>query len=213
MSLVNFADGGRSSYNLTVVGTMPTWNLFDGWRFDSNDDALTVGIKARSTWSAILRYSNSTADYGECHFWSSSFTSPVFDLGGRYTATILIYRYGDKYSLQTVSDSSAGIQAMAANVCYWNGVQVSTVTGATFSADSYGNMGFKTNRTGTRVYIQAAALYARTLTPAEVWAASRQMQYCDVNPDWSAWGRRRRWFYAAATAATRPTWLGEWWGG
>ena len=31
--------------------------------------------------------------------------------------------------------------------------------------------------------IQALAIYARTLTASQVFAASRQMAYCDVNPE------------------------------
>jgi hypothetical protein len=49
--------------------------------------------------------------------------------------------------------------------------------------------------------MRAIAICARTLNAAELWSASRQMQYCDVNPDWSAWGRRRRWYYGPQVAA------------
>jgi hypothetical protein len=49
--------------------------------------------------------------------------------------------------------------------------------------------------------IQALAVYARTLSPAEVWTASRQMQYCDVNDEWSAWARRRQWYYGPQVVA------------
>jgi hypothetical protein len=29
-----------------------------------------------------------------------------------------------------------------------------------------------------------------------MWTASRQMAYCDVNPDWNVWARRRQWYLA-----------------
>lgn len=31
-----------------------------------------------------------------------------------------------------------------------------------------------------------------------------QMRYCDANPEWSVWNRRRQWFYLAATASGVP---------
>jgi hypothetical protein len=43
--------------------------------------------------------------------------------------------------------------------------------------------------------IQAAGVYARQLTDAEIWLASQQMAYCDVVADCSVWTPQRRWFF------------------
>ena len=46
-------------------------------------------------------------------------------------------------------------------------------------------------------WVTACAFYERALSAAEILTTYRQMAYCHVNPDWSAWSRRRKWFYAA----------------
>jgi hypothetical protein len=50
-------------------------------------------------------------------------------------------------------------------------------------------------------YIGACAFYGRALSEAEIVSVSRQMLYCNANPDWSVWGVRRKWFYAPAEDA------------
>lgn len=35
--------------------------------------------------------------------------------------------------------------------------------------------------------IQALAVYNRPLSSFEVWSVTRQMAYCERNPDWSVW--------------------------
>ena len=99
---------------------------------------------------------------------------------------------------------------MAGNSAYRNGKFVNTIP--TEQAD-YSKSLFigarNNNDTTIDNYISAnilsVAIYQINLNASQIYTAYYQMMYCHVNPDWSVWGRRRRWFYAPEVATTEYT--------
>jgi hypothetical protein len=97
---------------------------------------------------------------------------------------------------------AGGVLAYAGKATYRNGLSDGTISGAantntkTLLLGCYnGPAGYFTGK------IQTVVIASRTLSPAEMWLASRQVAYCEQNPDWNAWARRRRYFYAPSAAA------------
>jgi hypothetical protein len=96
---------------------------------------------------------------------------------------------------------AAGIGASSGGFGYINDVQVATIGGPDPQTTSRLIIGaqlvFDRYLIGR---IQAFAIYVN-LSRSMLSTVFRQMAYCHVNPDWSAWGRKRRYYYAPAQAA------------
>lgn len=204
----NMAHGGDARY-MAVPGVLPAWSGVAGWVF-SNSAYLMTGIVPQRNWSLACQFSavgsyvinknmligtQKTGVADRFYLWAVSAT-------GTHT-------YGNGLAVDVAGALTNGNMCIAGPQGYYDGV----VSGATISTGATGSSydlaigGHNLNGvvgfflTGR---IQAIAIYARTLSPAEVWHASRQMAYCDVNPDWSVWAPRRKWFpYVLATPAGR----------
>lgn len=219
----NMAMGGNDLYRATD-GTAPSWTAPLGWYFNgASSQYLNTGITATNNqqWSMLVRFSGLvTTDKYKILMGEYNTASPYQGilLSGHWDSTSVMYMNGANVKVSPqITTGGSGVLGVAGTQGYRNGVAEGAAIGAqagTFYQIRIGAGG--TQNAGTIVghitgYIQAAVLYSRTLSAAEMWTVTRQMAYCNVNPDWSAWGRRRQWFYLAPTA--RATWLGEWWGG
>lgn len=208
----NQANGGSNQYKATD-GTAPTWAARTGWYFNgASSQYLNTGVTATNNqqWSMLVRFSGlvTTAQY-KILMGAYNSASPYQGilLSGHWDSLSVMYMNGGNVKVSPqITTGGSGVLGLAGVQGYRNGLADGSAIGAvagTFYPIRIGAGGIQTGNAAGHItgYIQAAVIYSRTLSAAEMWAVSRQMAYCDVNPDWSAWGRRRRWFYAAATAA------------
>lgn len=190
----NQAQGGSARHKLTPVSTTPTYSPILGW---GGGYWATGIVPENSNWSMVLRYVVS----GSSTFAGTYDVAKIFN-AQRFGTTL--YFGNGTYTNSGVVDN-AGTVAIAGRIGYIDGVAWGPI-GADWSGGTHDIYVGGINSGGTPTsptagYIAAIVICRRILSPAEVWHASRQMQYCDVNPDWSAWGRRRQWFYGPQVAA------------
>ena len=201
MARYNQAMGGTNAYRADD-GTPPTWAAATGWSFALvSSQYLTTGITIPdTTYSAIARFSDVTVAPGVnegyligsfLHLDAYWGIAPVGFAGDNNVT----YAWGKFVAI--APKLATGVLALAGLQPYRNGIaEASTVpSGGTTSGKALyigavnGSAGYYL--TGK---IQALAIYARTLSPAEVMAVSRQMAYCERNPEWNVWDRRRTWY-------------------
>lgn len=188
----NMARGGTNAYQAT--GTPPTWAAPTGWTFDGSTHYLDTGlVPVRAAWSIIARYSGTTTASPErCVLGAQQSSSCTIAVGG--------YWYGDQCYCGNGTEAIAapqllsGTLAMAGPLFYRDGVfDSSQNSGADTNTRSLyiGALNIGSVSSRHQGNIQAIAIYARALSAAEVWSVTRQMQYCEKNPDWSVWSTPR----------------------
>jgi len=197
----NQAHGGDNRYKAVdvVVGTV--WTGSVGWQFNISA-YLNTGItfSGMPGYTAIARYVLGASQVFSAVFGVRNAATMRFGLFGQYNSTDVNYGYGSTSAV--INPKASGVFAVT-NYGYRNGVAETTaLTWADISASLGMYIGARNNN-GSADYpfegtIQAIAFFGRVLSSHELWTHSRQMQYCDVNPDWSAWGRRRKWCLVTA---------------
>jgi len=199
----NQAHGGDNRYRAELAaGALPVWSAVEGWYFPGTTSELSIGLYAYSDWSLLVRYTGVSPVAFNDTILHCGNSLPRLSAGGSWgTSTSQINRWGNGYLIWTVADSTQGVVAAVGADGYKNGVAGGTSFG-TWTIGTPSAVALSYNLAARTVKIQAGLVCSRILSPAEVWHASRQMQYCDVNPAWSAWGRRRQWYYGPQVAAT-----------
>lgn len=195
--------------NTAMPGVAPTWSGASGWGFSATSSTyLTTGLYVTaSTWSAIVRVSNATS--GTWPFGCDG----AANTSGSQRWGMLPYNIGTDMRfcncgsiLGLANTSQSGVFAFANRSYYLNGARLGTnIPSGTVPtvAITIGAL----NRSAAPVayftgYVQAFLVPTVTLSDAHVAQYSRQMAYCHANPEWSAWGRRRRYYYAPSEAAS-----------
>ena len=189
-----------------MPGVLPTWSAAAGLSFNGTTQYLTTGIVPTSqAQTYLLRVSDVVSgNVGAC--------GVIGDLSNSisirpYPGGSLVVYNGAGFEFFG-SGVASGVIALVGSAVFYNGVnRVGSLHGGcpNWAGESLGRPVFlgATNNNGTLASywsgkIFAFAIASRTLTPAEVWLASRQMAYCEQNQDWNAWGRRRYYVPAAA---------------
>jgi len=210
----NMAHGGDNRWRLSnTAQPPPSWNSRQGYVFDgAAPNSLYISSVTNSLpalQSALIRFVTSNTPK-----WKQEFK---FGMNGGETAGIPVMAqfYGQwqfDIDVRFHNHPAAGVQGQAGTHCFGNGSylgEYATYTAAAGLLFSIGNAycSEATNTWGSYTGdILAVAIYARELTFSEVWTVSRQMAYCDVNPDWSVWGRRRQWYYGAQPGSFQAAW-------
>jgi len=192
----NMAHGGDNRYRATDE-TPPTWSGAAGWTFNGSNQQLLTGIVPvnNQLWTMLVAFSGlSSVDAHRiiAGFYSWTGVETRFGLCVGYGVTRVVPCSGGDGTATQMTQGVAGVSGAQG---YANGVgtgAIATVAATWTTQIALGSgYGFRY----TAVNIRAVMIAPRPLAESEVWQASRQMQYCDVNPDWSVWGRRRQWFY------------------
>ncbi len=188
-------------------GVLPTWSPEKGWTCSGT--SLKTGIIATSAaWTYLASFANapSASEGTIIGAWTESGGRKMIWLQPYPNSSGRQYRNGGGTSTAALPGMNAGVIGMAATTGYINGIADVTVAtgyppGLEFWIGSVNKDG--TSDRWFSGIIKSLLLASRTLTPAEMWLASRQMAYCEVNPDWNAWARRRQYFFAPSAAAIR----------
>lgn len=203
----NVARGGDSRLTASEVGS-PAWSSRAGASFNGSSSAYQLPFTPTAECSVVIRFSDCSAGYllGEYKYEAAFLLYP--DLGG---ASV---RYWSGNTIQAIAPAMTfGVLAMAGRYGFRNGVKETPSLGAYAGTGPDTTVrigGYYSAADGgsfTAVKVQAAAFFNRTLTDSEVWQASRQIAYCDVNPEWSVWSPRRKWFpYVLQTGGFQAAW-------
>lgn len=210
----NMARGGDNRYKATP-GTLPTWNAATGWTGNASNMHLKTGIilpvGTQASYTLLVRYTNAALGATEGIAGSVNFADfrNGFGVGGIFGGYIM------NGQAVAVTLPASGVVGVAGNTAYINGVASGSIAA---SANDIGSrnlflLAFNNANAGTENpgYYSDASLYAfglwnYVLPPAQIRAATRQMAYCDVNPDWSVWSRKRRYYYAPSQAGFLAAW-------
>lgn len=199
----NQAQGGSNLYRARD-GVAPAWEAASGWTFTaaSSQQLLTGIIPANNqTWSGLgaMAISAGTAGVYAIPFGLYYYTTGPLLFGimtGYQIANISYFLNGGQLNFAT--GKSTGVFGVAGVTGYVNGIAVAGVTPTGPGAFIQIAIGSGNGTRYCNVIIRAVAIYNRTLSNGEVWIVSQQMAYCQINPEWSAWGRRRQWYYVKA---------------
>jgi hypothetical protein len=166
-SKLDLSDAGE---NLTDGAEFPTWDTVNGWLYEYSTKRLLTTIVPSDTITVIVQHVT-TDGGGYHHAIGSSLTSPDnYRMISVQNRTRRRYYKGDaeKHSV----GYGSGIQCMAGNKCYFDGVLEATLNPTVFSPSTplaIGNLysppisGY--NHHGS---IQRVAMYAETLSDSEV---------------------------------------------
>lgn len=203
------SNGSMAGRNTAKPGVLPSWRGATGWTFNGTTQYLTTGIIPGINSTAIVRFTGA----------SISALAVPFGLASTGAGTLAIvpnYAFGSYWDngageKKVLIVYTSGVLGVAGSSGYANGASVVSGLGAWTTAntrDIY--LGALNNNDTAGLFfpgaIQSFVVAAFPLSPAHVWQYSRQMAYCEVNPDWSAWGRRRQYFYAPAQAGFVAAW-------
>jgi hypothetical protein len=193
----NQAHGGDNRYKATD-GVAPTWHGAAGWTFNGSTQYLATGYAPLSTAETIIvRFSGGTTSAADYILVGSADTGAINAHVIRQTnlSAQRLYRNGTA-GLTAGASVASGVMGFSGSAAYLNGLTDGTISGLAISGTALAIGAVNSNGTILAFYlgsIQAVAIYNRTLSPAEMFAVSRQMAHVERNPDWSAWGRRRKW--------------------
>jgi hypothetical protein len=216
-SLLNVGMHHRMVGKYTATpGVAPTWNARTGWGSDGTAYFVTPWLLAQ-TDSVIVRYSGAqSGDYALFGSQNLDATRSYW-IKPKYSDDKVYYQARASNAPSSVSPGlPAGVLAISNRHGYRNGIdegftigtQVIDMSRPTFILGMNKGGVFSLGFIGS---MQAFLLLSRPLTAAETWLASRQMAYCELNPDWNAWAPRRRYWFAPSIAGrvgiygARPT--------
>ena len=200
LARINVANEQRTPGRYAAApGVAPSFNPVTGWTFNGSTQYLNTGVTPTAKSGCLIAYSN-----GGSGFLAGSYNGSDTRFGVSATA-VFSYSFGS--GTRNASTVASGVRGISAETGYVNGISEYTPIGTWSGAGATVYIGarHRADIASLDSYfsgnILAVALLDLVLAPAQMWLASRQMAYCHVNPDWSAWGRRRRYYYAPSAAA------------
>lgn len=210
-SCQNIGMGKLGRYTATPK-VMPTWASARGWSFDGTTQHLFSYIPAASVSSWIARYSGAGADTAPV-LGCFDETGPDVTLYPKYTDNNQYMRvYGKTFSRVAPADFAGAVAGATTAAAYWNGINIGAMSnGTTFATNTTVILGGLGSTAAPPDALAAAALWAgsikavvicsRPLSSTEIFMASWQMKYCDVNPEWNVWARQRQYWMMYTEAA------------
>lgn len=182
-SLVNLANSG--TYDAANGTAYPTWDGTSGWKFASaSSQYLTTGVVplGNQTWSAVVRFSNNSTNYGSLFGCRDVPANCSFYIAPLYAFNKRAYGYGGYNTpLIIAGNKASGVIGIAGNTGFVDGsTEAGTIT-ATGSAgmptiiiggNKYSNGEYKDFSTA---YIQAIAFYNAIITTDQITALTTAM--------------------------------------
>jgi len=187
MARVNMARGGTNRLRATD-GTAPDWSAARGWVFTAaSSQYLKTGILTSTNHTIITAFAGmANQDGGGLVGDAWQGFSPRY-YGIRH------YHGASGEDMAAGSGVASGVMAVSPSGGYYNGVLETTgyVMATLGRMILIGCLGSNSAGAPSAIYatadVRAVAIYDVTLSAVQVRDASRQMAYCDSNPDWSVW--------------------------
>lgn len=198
-------DGRMAGRNVAMPGVAPTWSSATGWQFDGTTQYLNTAVIPQKNTSALVAFKNAQADTSYLTFFGAYGNAGVrFTIGNRAGITGPYFTYGNAEYGGTYQNHVNGVAGLSAGWCYFDGRLIAAI--GTWSGAATLAIYIGAYNPPAWLYVpssiqRAVMISQNCLTPAHMAQYSRQMAYCHVNPDWSAWGRRRQYYYAPSAAA------------
>lgn len=171
-SYTNLANPGTYA---AAPGVAPTFNTADGWTFNGSTQYLTTGIipTNNQTWSAIVRFSNASADDSSMLFGGGSY----FAIQQRRTGGAVGWWNGG--FLTETPGVTTGVLGFAGATAYRNGIAVAGSISA--GSGSLAALFIGAANAGgailhANIKIQAIAFYSVVLTGTQFGAITTAMQ-------------------------------------
>lgn len=193
----NMREGGTNQFGAVASGA-PTFHQVTGWYFPASAYFQT-SVTPNQDYTLIYRYSNATrSDEGV----GSNATGNRFYILPNYSGVgnKPLWGYGANIT-NPLSEQTSGVLSLVGPKSFFNGTYLTQFSAQTFTTTNSISIGHLVGMPNGSMNVQAVLIAQRVLSNAEDWSVSRQMQYCDVNPEWSVWGRRRRWYYGPGVAS------------
>lgn len=170
----------NSETHTIIVGSAPTWDYTNGWKFTNTQYLITdIECATDQSWSMIVAFNNY---YGLNCFISGSNNGNLqngkFYVGANWTSKRI---YGNGGYLDADNAITSGILCVAGNKGYYNGaLDVTSIDTWTNGGISYPIFINGINQTGSSLYrpanyIQALAIYSIVLNSGQVSALTTAM--------------------------------------
>lgn len=210
-------DARRAGVYTATGGVDPTWAGHTGWTFNGSSQYLSSGVnsgynasRSRYDRSICVRWTGATFG-GTNHRAIGAHYSAAVGLGlGKY----FVEAYMNGANATGGTPAAAGVYAIDySGDGYKNGVYQATAGTSANSQNVTMPIGASSWGGGVEYFfagsIPALLIAIRSLSAAEHRMIAHQMAWCHANPDWSAWGRRRRYYYAPGEATVRWRGIGR----
>jgi hypothetical protein len=198
----NMGQGKLGKYTATL-GVAPGWSPVIGWQ-GGGGAYLDTGFLPTPTTSIVVRFAGATVDgalagsegNGGFLWLLQPWSGACYYAQGGYVGR---------------TSYTAGVMGVTPTAQYKNGLAhtgIGSFVGLTMTnartiyllADNNGTASYKST-----AIIASVLIIDRAATAVEMWQASRQMAYCDTNPEWNVWARQRNyWFVAPSVAYGKP---------
>ena len=195
----NIVRDGRTAGEYKADGTLPAFSPLTGWEFSAGSSHyIDTGIVPDRNYSVFVRFSGGLSPNSAYLFGTQSYFVQNWD-GTTFRYSLI------NSTFQTLGNLTAGVVGIVGNGYtngkgYQNGrLDVSGLgngsepTWYTLFLGALNNAGTPANHLTAN--IQAAIVLDAPPSPDVVMMLSHQMAWCDVNPEWSAWGRRRKYYF------------------
>lgn len=191
LARVNMARGGTNRLRATD-GTAPDWSAARGWVFTAaSSQYLKTGILTSTNHTIIIAFAGMANQDG------GGLVGDVWQGLSPYYYNIRRYHGSSGEDMAAGSGVASGVMAVSPSGGYYNGRSETSsyVMGTLGRMILIGCLGSNSAGAPSTPYatadVRAVAIYDVTLSAVQVRDASRQMAYCDSNPDWSVWSTPR----------------------
>ena len=203
LARINVANEQRMPGRYTAApGVAPDWSARGGWGLDGSTQYLATGISPTSRWTFAVAFSNA--------IWST-FCTMLGQNGNMFSSRTFISGQSPNVILRnggtnvSVPEVATGVAA-ASDSAWLDGLLLGSL--GTWSGTAYDLFVGAMNASGSPTQyftgnIRSVLIVSGVVSTEAIALMSHQMAWCHANPDWSAWGRRRRYYYAPSAAAGR----------
>lgn len=203
------ARGGDGRYAASS-SALPSWAAITGWTYDGIAQYLDTGVlhtDVSQLWSILVWFSVYSSNGNYLLASDNNLVTGGLGLCPNRFGAIRFLNHG-QLAISSASMTS-GVMAVAGMYGYKNGIRQSGTIGTSGQVDRTIYLGAGNSGAGAAAFsasqMHAVLIADRTLVDNEVWIASQQMQYCNINAAWNAWSRLRQWFFITPPAPAVAT--------
>lgn len=173
LSYVDLSGNGNDA----APGTAPTFATGTGWTFNGSSQFLTTPITPNSSYSIIVRYSDTANNGYVCGEYDNAVNRGFLSMAPSSGAVAGASRFLSDRELDAGTEQATGVVAIAGRIAYIDGASVGTcvLDSHTPTTVHIGGLHFRTTGLTLLHYsgsVQAVAIYNTTLTGDQVAAVT-----------------------------------------